>query len=33
MLRSRSAWLTFHVYSLPFLVAAGALVYLWLFGF
>lgn len=32
MLRSRRAWLVFHGYSLPFLVVAGALTYLWLFG-
>jgi Na+/H+ antiporter NhaD/arsenite permease-like protein len=33
MLRSRRAWLVFHGYSLPFLIVAGVLVYLWLFGF
>jgi Na+/H+ antiporter NhaD/arsenite permease-like protein len=32
MLRKRRAWLVFHGYSLPFLVIAGGLVYLWLFG-
>jgi Na+/H+ antiporter NhaD/arsenite permease-like protein len=31
MLRSRRAWLAFHGYSLPFLLIAGTLVYLWLF--
>jgi len=31
MLRSRRAWLVFHGYSVPFLLVAGALVYLWLF--
>lgn len=32
MLGSRRAWIAFHGYSLPFLVVASALVYLWLFG-
>ena len=32
MLRSRRAWLVFHGYSIPFLLIAGALVYLWLFA-
>ena len=31
MLHSRRAWLVFHGYSVPFLLVAGALVYLWLF--
>jgi Na+/H+ antiporter NhaD/arsenite permease-like protein len=31
MLPSRRAWLVFHAYSLPFLLIAGALAYLWLF--
>lgn len=32
MLRQRRAWLAFHGYSLPFLLAAGALTWLWLFA-
>jgi di/tricarboxylate transporter len=31
--RQRSAWIVFHAFSLPFLLAAGGLVYLWLFVF
>ncbi len=29
----RAAWIAFHAFSLPFLLVAGGLVYLWLFGF
>jgi Na+/H+ antiporter NhaD/arsenite permease-like protein len=32
MLRSRRAWLVFHGFSLPFLLASTVLVYLWLFA-
>jgi len=32
MLRSRRTWLAFHGYSLPFLLVAGTLVFLWLFA-
>jgi di/tricarboxylate transporter len=32
MLRVRRAWLTFHGYSIPFLLIAGTLVYVWLFA-
>jgi di/tricarboxylate transporter len=32
MLRSRRAWLMFHGFSLPFLLASTLLVYLWLFA-
>jgi di/tricarboxylate transporter len=32
LLRKRRAWLAFHGYSLPFLIAAGALAWLWLFA-
>jgi len=31
MLRKRQAWLAFHGYSVPFLLAAGALTWIWLF--
>ncbi|MFC3107214.1 SLC13 family permease [Undibacterium arcticum] len=31
MTHQRSAWLVFHLYSLPFLLVTGGLVYLWLF--
>ncbi|MEO9061131.1 MAG: SLC13 family permease [Nitrosospira sp.] len=31
MVRDGKAWLTFHLFSLPFLLVAGMLVYLWLF--
>ena len=30
MARDRKAWLTFHAFSMPFLLVAGGLVYLWL---
>jgi di/tricarboxylate transporter len=30
--RDRSAWISFHAFSLPFLLVSGGLVYLWLFG-
>ena len=32
MLRGRRSWLAFHGYSLPFLLVAGALTWLWLFA-
>jgi di/tricarboxylate transporter len=31
MVRDRRAWMTFHLFSLPFLLVVGALAYLWLF--
>jgi di/tricarboxylate transporter len=31
IVRERGTWLTFHAFSIPFLLVAGSLVYLWLF--